>query len=126
MAASMRPRRRAVLLAGVRSDDFLFDGAEHALPVLALHLDADGVAEAHELGGGLAVLDRLDCRLLGDAAVALGPFGLAAGARYALVADGARTDDAARPHVARLAHVRDQLVEVEGHVGAGLAHADLA
>ena len=43
-----------------------------------------------------------------------------------LVADGARADNAAGAHVAGLADVGDQLAEVKGHLGAGLAHADLA
>src|SRR5256885_10744238 len=42
-----------------RLDDVLVDGAEDALAVLALHLDADGVAKAHELGLG----DRKSTRL---------------------------------------------------------------
>src|SRR6478735_7100755 len=66
-----------------RARDCLFDRPEHALPVLALHLDADRVAEAHELGRRLAVLDGFDRALLGDAAVALGPVGLALGVGHA-------------------------------------------
>ena len=53
------------------------DGPEQALAVQALHLDADGVAELHELGAGLAIQNGFDGALLRDAAVAFGPFTLA-------------------------------------------------
>src|SRR3990167_6955799 len=106
--------------------DALVNGAKDARAVLALDFDADGVAELHEFGAGLAVLDGLDAALFGDAAVALGPFGAAVGVGHALVAHGAAADDGARAQVARLGHVGDQLAEVEGHLGARVAHADLA
>src|SRR4051794_6804653 len=96
------------MAASARLRDLLVDGTENGLAVLALHLDADGVAELHELGRRLAVLDGLDGALLGDAAVALGPVH-AAVLLHALVAHRARADDAAGAHVARLADVRDEL-----------------
>src|SRR3989344_3035142 len=106
--------------------DSLVDGTKDTGTVLAFDLYADGVAELHEFGAGLAVLDGLDAALFGDAAVALRPFGAAVGVGHALVAHGAAADDGARAQVARLGHVGDQLAEVEGHLGARVAHADLA
>src|SRR3989344_6083564 len=106
--------------------DSLVDGTKDTGTVLSFDLDADGVAELHEFGAGLAVLDGLDAALFGDAAVALRPFGAAVGVGHALVAHGVAADDGARAQVARLGHVGDQLAEVEGHLGARVAHADLA
>jgi hypothetical protein len=79
------------------------------------HLDLDRVAELHELGHGLALIDGFQHALLGDAAVAL---------RAVDIGDRARAHDAAGAHVAGLADMGDQLAEVEHHVGAavGLAH----
>src|SRR5256885_695148 len=110
-----------------RLDDVLVDGAEDALAVLALHLDADGVAKAHELGLGRAVLDGLYAALLRNAAVALGPLHapvLALAAFHALVAHGAAAHDGAGAHIARLADMGDELAEVKAHVLARIAHAD--
>ena len=64
---------KAVSNAGRYRGDLLLNRPKQALAVLALHLDADGVAELHEFGAGLAVQNRFDSALFGDAAVALGP-----------------------------------------------------
>ena len=115
-----RPRQvvahRAAICGAARGHraHLLVDGAEDRRAVGVLHLDPDRVAEAHERRLRRAALDRLDRPLLGDARVA---------ARPVLVADGAAADDRAGARVARLAQVRDQLAEVEGHLLAGVAQA---
>jgi PAS domain S-box-containing protein len=119
-AGSAAACRRLLLL---QRHHLLVDRAEDALAVASLHLDADRVAELHVRGRWLAVEDGLDRALLGDAAVALGPFLLAVDFHGA-IAHRAGADDAARAHVARLADVRDQLAEMERHFLAGVAHAD--
>ena len=69
-ACTSRPGRIFTQKSTVRHD-LLVDGAEQALPVLALHLDADGVAVLHEFRTRPAVPDGLDAALLGNAAIAL-------------------------------------------------------
>ena len=96
---------------GHQRRDALVDGAEHALAVLAQQLDAQAVAEGHVVGAGAAAVDDLARALFGDAAVA--------GGRIAL-ADRAAADDAAGTQPARAGDVRDQLAEVQAHLGAGV------
>src|SRR3954471_2368908 len=107
-----RSERRGGSRPSRRGGDLLLDRAEDRRAGAVLHLDPDRVAEAHERRLGRAALDRLDRALLGDARIA---------ARPVLVADGAAADDRAGARVARLAQVRDQLAEVEGHLLAGVA-----
>ena len=57
--------------ATLGSHNVLVNGAEQALPVAPLHVDADGVAVFHEISGGLAILNRLDRSLFGNATVAM-------------------------------------------------------
>src|SRR6478672_4754125 len=109
-----RPRAARPSPPSRRRGDLLLDGAENRRADTVLHVDPDRIAEAHERRLRRAALDRLDRPLLGDARIA---------ARPVLVADRAAADDRAGARVARLAQVRDELAEMEGHLLAGVAQA---
>ena len=93
--------------------------------VFVFHLDTDGVAKLHVLGLRLAILDGFDRALFRNAAVTLGPIGLAL-VLNARVADGARPDDAPGAHIACPTQMRNELAKMKCHVRARVAHTHLA
>ena len=95
------------------------------MAVFALHVNANGVAEFHKLGAGLAIQNSLDSTLFCNATVAFGPFRLAIDVD-AFVADCAAAHNGACTNVARFSHVRNQLTKVKSHFRAGFAHAYFA
>ena len=95
------------------------------MPIFALHFNANAVAEFHELGAGFAIQNGFNSPLFRNAAITFGPLRLAIDVD-AFVADRATAHNGARAHVARFAHVRNELSEVEGHFGTRFTHAHLA
>src|SRR6266849_1482184 len=105
-----RLARRGVL------DDLLVDGAEDRLAARVEHLYFHAIAELQVGRDGFSFAHRLERADLGDAGVP---------ALVTVVGDRPRAEHAPRAETARFRRVRDQVREVELHVGAAVGSAEL-
>ena len=96
-------------------DDALVDRAKRVTAVGKRRVDLDAIADDHERRGRLAVLDDLEHPALREARHA---------PRAIRVRHRAAADDRAGAEAPRARDVRDQIVEREVHLGAGVAIAD--
>src|SRR5690606_7282403 len=122
IGAAYRPLNSFPFLGALRLRHLLLDPPENGMALGVAHLDLDLVAPFEEAGHGLAVLDRLDHALFGDARIAAPALRhrLARPAVRIAVRHRARADNRAGGEIARLGCVGDELAEVERHVRASV------
>src|SRR5690606_28717735 len=101
--------RNTGALKQLRLRHVLFDAAEHGVAPGVAHFDFDPVAPLQERRHRLAVLDRLDHALLGDAGIAAAALAdwLAGPAIGAAVRHRSRANDRAGAEIAGLGCVGD-------------------